>query len=30
MTGNMGAITTLWYTCDGAHTEGGTNTAHLI
>ena len=30
MTGNMGATSTLWYICDGAHSEGGTITAHLI
>jgi len=30
MTRNMGATSTLWYTCDGGHSEEGTNTAHLI
>jgi hypothetical protein len=30
MTGNMGAASTLWYICDGAHSEEGTNTTHLI
>ena len=27
---NMGASSTSWYFCDGAQSEGGTNTAHLI
>ena len=26
MAGNMGIASTLWYMCDGAHSEGGTNT----
>ena len=30
MAGNMGIASTLWYICDGAHSEGGTNTAHMI